>query len=169
MVIICTTPFPAKEPYKEEPAAPFITSIVSISSTAMSLKLPLFILIIPSIMIKGFWLPLIEVEPLNLISGAEEGLPEDCTILTPEILPRKALAGSPAGTSSRALDETLPIEKPKFLTGVPIATPVITTSSNKLSADKEILISDWSDTKTSCAPYPIKLNIKVEPSLASMV
>ena len=105
-----------------------------------------------SIIINGDCDPLIDVDPLSLIWGAVEGLPEAWTILTPDTFPLKALAGSPAGTSWRDLDEILPIEKPSFLAGVPIATPVIIISSSKLSGSRLTLISVCDPTKTDLVP-----------------
>ena len=83
-VVITITPFPAREPYKEEAEAPFTISIDAISCTLISAKPPSTK--IPSMMIKGNCVAKKPVGPRITIPAPPPGRPEFITA-TPATFP----------------------------------------------------------------------------------
>jgi len=73
LVKIWTTPFAASDPYREEAAAPFTTSIRSMSSALMSASVPR--VIVPSTMINGSCVPVMLVAARRRIFVSDPGWP----------------------------------------------------------------------------------------------
>ena len=128
--MITTTPLPAFEPYKDDAAAPFTTSIDSISSTFISANDPCTCT--PSTIIRGVWFPSILVAPRRFILEPEPGEPLNDVILTPAIFPESAEETEDCGTLLISSALILVTDTDIFLLEVPAATPAIITSSNIL-------------------------------------
>src|SRR5258708_3902372 len=100
-VVMLMTPFPARAPYSDAPAAPFTTSTFSISLGFKSDRLPL--MMTPSTMYSGSWPrpeALIEVGPRSNTAGCEPGRPLADTMFAPGTLPWSWVSGFDAGTGS---------------------------------------------------------------------
>ena len=133
LVRIVITPFAARVPYSDAPAAPFTTSIDSMSMPPSSVSTPTFMMM-SSMMISGPWPrpeALIDVGPRSRISGVEPGYPVVWAIRTPATLPCRARIGSTAATGiSSAV--TRPTANGTLERSTPSITPVTITSSSLL-------------------------------------
>src|ERR1041385_2618440 len=141
LVKICTTPLAASEPYSELAAAPLMTSIRSMSSEAMSARVAR--LMVPSMMISGFWEPEMLVAPRSRMDGAPAGSPFAWTTRTPDTFPASAPSAVVPGTSWIWSAETLPTAKASFLVEVASFTPVTTSSSSRSGSSLSVKLTSW--------------------------
>ncbi len=101
LVVMLMTPFPARAPYSDAPAAPSTTSTFSMSRGFKSDRFPL--MITPSTMYSGSWPrpdALIDVGPRSSTAGCEPGRPLADTMFAPGTFPCSCVSGFDAATGS---------------------------------------------------------------------
>ncbi len=145
LVVMLMTPFPARAPYSEAPAAPFTTSTFSMSLGFRSDRLPLMMM--PSTMYSGSWPrpdALIDVGPRSSTAGCEPGRPLADTILAPGTFPCSAVSGFDPATGSCEASTRFTVNG-TFTASVASCVPVTTIASRRLT-------SYPSARSTTCSP-----------------
>ena len=145
LVVMLMTPFAARAPYIDAPAAPFTTSTFSMSCELIEGRPP--VRMTPSTMYSGSWerpAALIDVGPRRRTSGAAPGRPLDWLTFTPGTRPASWLSGFTAGTGTSERSTRATANVVAFW-AVPSITPVTTMSSSRLT-------SVWSVTSKICSP-----------------
>ena len=146
LVKIWTTPLAAFDPYSDDAAAPFTTSMRSMSSELMSAR-P-WCVIVPSTMISG---PGVAVEahggtvqaegdvravaPRSRIAGSPPGAPLGLISRAPATLPSSDPSAETPGASCSWAAVTIPTEVVSFFRSISPATPVTTTASSVIGSN----------------------------------
>ena len=113
---------------------------------------------------------MIDEIPLNRNANPPPGAPDEDVILTPGIFPYKAPSTVPwlvLPTSSSL--ETVATALAKFLLLTVVPRPVITTSSKIVSSVFITIVMKSALAGTDSVSNPIKENVKLSPSEASIV
>src|SRR5690606_5045422 len=110
-VVIITTPFAPREPYRAIVAAS-LSTVIDSTSSGLILDIPP-VYSTPSTMMSALLLDEYEPIPLTRIPGEEPGLPEGAVVWTPGPEPCKATNGLEIGRLSRSFADMVTAEPVK--------------------------------------------------------